>query len=484
MPATAFRWLTDRLLLQDEIGSGGAAVVHFGRLFGPGGFVRTVAIKRLHDQYVGDPEFARMMLDEARLAARIQHPNVVATLDVLATDGELFIVLEHIHGETLARLMRRAQERGAPVPQSVAAGIMVGVLHGIHAAHEVTTDSGEPMGLVHRDISPQNILVGADGVARVLDFGIAKAVGRVSRTSQGRIKGKVAYMAPEQVRGEAVDRRADVFGAAVVLWELLTNERLFAGENSAESIARVLAGKVRRPSEIAPSIPPAIDDIVLSGLAPRRDGRFPSAFAMATAIEGVVPPATPRIIAEWVTSLADEALRERKERALRLSSIPIHDQGTGGSLVGPATDESEAPTIQEQRSKDPQEASLLGNSWVSRPNAKDRGGPSRVGALLLSALIVLAIGIGGATWWQHRGTSSTPTPATSTVVAAPPDTAATPTPSPVAPPESEPAAPVPSSSAPVVVRGASPPMKRSVVPRAKPARPDAGPLVDPKAERF
>ena len=314
MAAPVPRWLTERLVLQDEIGSGGVAAVHLGRLLGPGGFARTVAIKRLHEQFVGDPEFVGMMLDEARLAARIQHPNVVATLDVVAFENELFIVLEHVQGETLARLMSAARRTESPPPADIAAGIMVGVLHGLHAAHEVTTDSGKHLDLVHRDVSPQNILVGADGLARVLDFGIAKAADRLTKTSQGKIKGKVAYMAPEQVYGHDVDRRADVFGASVVLWELLTTQRLFAADSSAESMARVVGAQIRPPSELVTSLPSTVDEVVLKGLARRPEARYPSALAMATAIESAVRIATPRAIAEWVTALAGEALRKRRDR--------------------------------------------------------------------------------------------------------------------------------------------------------------------------
>src|SRR5580700_11191148 len=223
-----------RYALHHEIASGGMATVHIGRLLGPVGFARTVAIKRLHPHLARNPEFVAMFLDEARLAARIRHPNVVSTLDVVATEGELFVVMEYVPGDSLARLLFAAKERSERVPLSVAASIMVDMLHGLHAAHEASDERGQPLNLVHRDVSPHNVLVGTDGAAHLIDFGVAKATGRAQVTREGQLKGKLAYMAPEQLGGSPVDRRADVFGASVVLWEMLTGQRLFDGADEGE----------------------------------------------------------------------------------------------------------------------------------------------------------------------------------------------------------------------------------------------------------
>src|ERR1700729_765840 len=192
--------IVGRYALYGELASGGMATVHLGRLLGPVGFSRTVAIKRLHAQFAKDPEFVSMFLDEARLAARIRHPNVVQTLDVVATEGELFVVMDYVQGESLSRLLRASRTVG-PIPVRVASAILCGALHGLHAAHEATDEHGVPLGLVHRDMSPQNVLVDVDGSARVLDFGVAKAAGRTQTTGRGKIKGKLRYMAPEQIQG-------------------------------------------------------------------------------------------------------------------------------------------------------------------------------------------------------------------------------------------------------------------------------------------
>src|SRR5262249_54371047 len=161
---------------------------HFGRLLGPIGFARTVAIKQLFPHFASDPEFVSALLDEARLAARIQHPNVVPVLDVVALEGEIFLVMEYVHGESLSRLLRLARDPGATVPPRIASAILSHALHGLHAAHEAKSEGGERLDTVHRDVSPQNILVGADGVARVFDFGIAKAKFRSQMTRDGQVK--------------------------------------------------------------------------------------------------------------------------------------------------------------------------------------------------------------------------------------------------------------------------------------------------------
>ncbi|MGK4005156.1 serine/threonine-protein kinase [Sorangium sp. So ce1036] len=300
----------DRYTLHGVIASGGMASVHFGRLVGARGFARTVAIKRLHPQFAMDPEFSSMLLDEARLAVRIHHPNVVATLDSVQADGELFLVMEYIAGESLAGLLREAGQRGARVPQPIGSAILAGALAGLHAAHEATAEDGAPLQIVHRDVSPQNILVGEDGIARVLDFGIARAAVRSQVSREGQLKGKLSYMAPEQLRGAPLTRRTDIYAAAVVLWEVLTGRRLFTGDSDAAIFGRILEGVIQPPSAFG-EVSEELDRVVLRGLAKDPERRYATALEMAAALEAALPPASPRAVGAWVEETAEPLLAAR-----------------------------------------------------------------------------------------------------------------------------------------------------------------------------
>jgi serine/threonine-protein kinase len=324
VPSATAPLVVGRYALFDELAAGGMATVHLGRLLGPVGFGRTVAVKRLHDHYLADQEFLTMFMDEARVAARIRHPNVVPMVDVVQSGHVLLLVMDYVHGESLSRLIRAARAAGGKLPYRVTTAIIYGALLGLHAAHETRSATGELLGVVHRDVSPQNIMVGADGIARVLDFGIAKAAGRAQVTREGQIKGKLAYMAPEQVRGQ-VDRRTDIFAAAVCLWEALAGKRLHEGMKDVEIVTRVITGKFTAPSLVNADVPPALDAIVLRGLDPNPDKRFLTARDMAIEIERTVGLATPSEVSEVVERLAADALRVRNEKvhAIELAAAAL-----------------------------------------------------------------------------------------------------------------------------------------------------------------
>jgi serine/threonine-protein kinase len=311
-----------------KIASGGMASVHFGRLLGAVGFSRTVAIKRLHPHLAEDPEFVSTMIDEARLAARIHHPNVVPTLDVVSAMGELLVVMEYVRGESLARLFRAETERDRRIPLPLVSAIITGALHGLHAAHEARSDKGAPLGIVHRDVSPQNILVGVDGLARIIDFGVAKAAGRLQTTRDGVIKGKMAYMAPEQLMASEARRAVDIYAMGVVLWEMLAGRRLFTSESEGQLVALALAGVKVAPSAHAPGLPPELDALVMKALATEPAKRFGSAEEMAEALRRTVPPAFSTDVGRWVEDAAREALRGREaalaeiESGSRMATLP------------------------------------------------------------------------------------------------------------------------------------------------------------------
>jgi serine/threonine-protein kinase len=304
-----------RYLVQDLIASGGMASVHIGRITGPAGFTRVVAIKQLHEHLSGDPEFVSMFLDEARLTGCVQHPNVVATLDVVMDQGELFLVMEYVLGGSLAQLMSGARRAGEPAALPVASSIMGGTLAGLHAAHEACTNRGQPLDIVHRDVTPHNILVGADGIARVADFGIAKAAARMHSTKEGKIKGKLAYMAPEQLRGGAVDRRTDIYSAGVVLWELTTSKRLFSGGDPAAVVGAVFRGPPSQPSAHRPEVPRALDDVVSRATAMDPVSRYATALDFLVDLERAVPPAPAHQVGAWVDSMVGPKLAELRKLA-------------------------------------------------------------------------------------------------------------------------------------------------------------------------
>jgi eukaryotic-like serine/threonine-protein kinase len=309
-----------RYALYDELASGGMATVYLARLRGEVGFARVVAVKMLHAQYAREDAFRAMFLDEARLVSRIRHPNVVATLDVMQDEGELLLVMEYVHGETLARLLRQTSELGESVPLGVAVSIVADVLEGLHAAHEARSESGEPLRIVHRDVSPQNVLVAADGVAHVADFGVAKAVGRLAeKYSNQAVKGKAGYMPPEQMRGGG-DHRADIYAAGVVLWEALVGERLFTGDSFLEIVTKALDAPVPPPSSKRPDVTPELDAVVKRAVSHDPAKRFATAREMAVALEAAFPRARARDVGEWVKHAASDMLEQRRAQIERIET--------------------------------------------------------------------------------------------------------------------------------------------------------------------
>ena len=274
-----------RYELLGEIAAGGMAKVYLGRVVGEGGFEREVAVKVMHEHLAGDPEFVGMFLDEARLAARIRHPNVVPTVDVQKTEQAMFLVMDFIEGLSLAGLLKQLKKRGEMLPLDIAVRVLMDTLQGLHAAHELTDRDGKTLNLVHRDVSPANVLVGTDGVSRITDFGVARAEARLTSTRGGQVKGKLQYMPPEQIIADEVDRRADVYSTGVVLWEVLSGKRLFDAQHEGALLQQVLNGATVSPGQLNPGVPPAIDEICMRALSVDANGRFASAAVMAEELE-------------------------------------------------------------------------------------------------------------------------------------------------------------------------------------------------------
>jgi eukaryotic-like serine/threonine-protein kinase len=449
-----------RYALFGEIASGGMATVHFGRLLGPVGFARTVAIKRLHPQFARDPEFVSMFLDEARVAARIQHPNVVATIDVVALEGELFLVMEYVLGESFSKLLRSARNRGQRVPLRIVTALLAGTLHGLHAAHEAKSEHGEALGIVHRDVSPQNVIVGIDGVPRVLDFGVAKAVGRLQSTREGQLKGKLSYMAPEQIRAGQVDRRTDIYAATIMLWEALVGRRLYDGDNEANVLSLVLEGSVQPPSMHVPDIPPTLDAIVMRGLERDPEKRFATAREMAIAIERQVGFASSSEVAEWVEEAAAASIQRRAEKVKEIESISMvlangeSDRQSSAYLSGDSY-VSDAPTIASSSNEvltgDPSTASAAYRlEALERSSARSKATTAIVAAV--SLFLALLFGTLLVVQLNKRGGEASAAAATDTSAVAVPATPATTTASAAA---VETAAPTPSAAASADADGAA-----------------------------
>ncbi len=334
-PSTAR--LIGRYFMHAPIAAGGMGTVHLGALLGEAGFQRTVAIKRLNREWVGEHAFEEGLLEEAKLAARIQHPNVIRTVDLIRADGEVFVVMDYVEGESLSQLIVLASRRGVTIPVEISVAIIIDALRGLHAAHTARSKQGRRLVIVHRDVSPQNILVGTDGLSRVLDFGIAE--GREQKTRRGddaviyddELKGKLSYMAPEQLHGVATVR-TDGYAAAVVLWELLTLRRLFDVDELYEAVALIEAGDVVPPSVHAPEVSPELDAIVLKGLSRDPADRFASASAFAEALEDCVRAERATRVASWLRELASEVLAKRTAQ-LELLERELGDGAASSVLV-------------------------------------------------------------------------------------------------------------------------------------------------------
>ncbi|MCR9163989.1 MAG: serine/threonine protein kinase [Nannocystaceae bacterium] len=274
------RILRGRYELIHRLGHGGMASVYLGRAIGTAGFERLVAVKVIHPHLVNEAEFVEMFLDEARIAAKIHHPNVCETIDLGDDDGVFFMVMEYVEGETLSSLVRQLRKRDQKLPIAVALQIAADACRGLEAAHSLKDHDGTALDLVHRDVSPHNLLVTMDGRVKVVDFGIMKAAGKRSNTLTGQLRGKLTYMSPEQARGEPVDRRSDIYAMGVILWELLAGARFYRGETDSEILAQVGLGRRQDISEFRDDIPESVTKVLDSALAQSRHDRYESADEM------------------------------------------------------------------------------------------------------------------------------------------------------------------------------------------------------------
>ncbi|MFO0556394.1 MAG: protein kinase [Polyangiales bacterium] len=345
-----------RYELRYRLASGGMASVYLAKARGHAQFEKWVAVKVIAPQLATDRSFVRMFLDEARLVARLNHPNICAVLDFGEADSTYFLTMEYLHGESLSTLIKSSLKIGAPLPVPVACRIVADAARGLHAAHELKLSDGRFANVVHRDVSPQNIFVLYDGVTKVVDFGIARSVDRTAeRTSTGMIKGKLAYMAPEQLRGIEPDRRVDVFALGVVLWECITGKRLFQRQVEAATMCAVLQDPIQPPSSVAPGIAKELDAIIEKALCRNPDERYQTAAELAREIDRFVAsrgvPAGPDEVADLMKQHFAERIAQRDKllhadlapapNHIREEAIAVESAFGNRETIAPPPDESD-----------------------------------------------------------------------------------------------------------------------------------------------
>jgi serine/threonine-protein kinase len=304
-----------RYELIGELARGGMGTVYLARHAGEAGFQRLFAVKVMHAHLAEEGDFVDMLRDEARLAARIHHPNVVAIVDLGSQDDLHYVVMDYVEGPPFGTLIKRS---GAELNLERILTVVADTLEGIHAAHILTDEDGNELNIVHRDVSPQNILVGADGVARITDFGIAKAETRIASTRPGTRKGKLAFMSPEQITNdETVDKRADIWAAGVVLWTALAGKNLFRAESDAATMHSVLTKEIPVPSSVGRKPPAFLDEVVMRALQRKPEDRYASALEMADALRTVAAQnglqCSRQKVASWVNELFTDELALRRK---------------------------------------------------------------------------------------------------------------------------------------------------------------------------
>jgi serine/threonine-protein kinase len=297
-----------RYSLLYRFGAGGMASVYLARLMGAQGFEKLIALKVIHDRLADDPTFVKMFIDEARLASRINHPNVAQTFEFGRVAQTYFIAMEYVEGESLSTILKHRRPAA-----TASARIIADAAAGLHAAHETRGADGKLLDVVHRDVSPHNIMVSYSGSVKLVDFGVARARGKLHTTQEGSLKGKFSYMAPELIEHVPVDRRTDVFSLGIVLYEMIAHRRLFKGENEAESLNKVLNLEIKPPSEFTDDCPAALEAVVMRALERKKDDRFTTAQEMQQALERFLMEAGEVVLPADVGKMMHEVFHDRIE---------------------------------------------------------------------------------------------------------------------------------------------------------------------------
>jgi len=479
------------------VARGGMASVWAARLKGTRGFQKLVAIKTMLPGLVDDPSFERMFLDEASLASQVRHPHVIEIMDLGEQDRILYLVMEWVSGEALSIIMKYAATRGG-IPLPIAVHIATQTCRGLHAAHELREPDGELVGLVHRDVSPQNVLVTYDGVVKVVDFGVAKATARLdTQTEAGQLKGKIAYMSPEQLRGEKIDRRTDVFAMGILLYMMTTGKHPFRGDDQAQTIARISSDEPAvLPSTLVPGYPPGLEACLMQALAKDAGKRYPSANDMLLGLTRALPSAMRESTDEEVSEFIRRLLPDRLERQKQAIKQAL-EQADRRDVVRPASPLHEVSTdepatvlegLSPEMTPSADGRSLPGASSSEPPPSFTRLEAQRrrsllyvafAGSLIIVALLSFAFGLDRRS--RRSAAAAPPAPAPTAVVVRSEPAATTP-PSPAITAEPPvPEAPAPSVSAPTAPpRAVSSRRSGTTPPKPAPsAPPREGPFVSP-----
>ncbi len=289
-----------------RLGSGGMATVYVARLSGLAGFERLVAVKAIHQHLADSKKFVDMFLDEARVAAAIHHPNVAEIYEVGKDKDQYFMVGEFVHGYDLGKLLRRSEERRQPLSHGLLAQIGAQICFGLHAAHQTRDKNGNPLDLIHRDVSPNNILISYNGFVKIIDFGVAWASNRLAHTESGALKGKIGYVAPEQITGQTLDRRSDIFSAGVIQYIMATMTHPFPGNSDAERLHKIVTGELVAPREINPDVHPELERIIMKAMSTSPADRYDSAAQMGQDLEAFAESTGAEIKSETLSTLMFE----------------------------------------------------------------------------------------------------------------------------------------------------------------------------------
>lgn len=405
-----------------RLATGGMAEIFLARAQAIHGFEKLVVLKRILPQHAQSEDFIRMFLAEARLAARLHHPNIVQVYDIGEEASTYFFTMEYVQGQDLRRLVRAARRKQTPIPLEHILHVIMGMAGGLHHAHEKMGSDGQPLGIVHRDVSPSNVLVTYDGDVKVVDFGIAKAAAAQVSTIAGTLKGKIPYMSPEQCRGEAVDRRSDIFSIGTLLWELTTGKRLFAGENEFAILNRVAKADVPPPSSIRPQYPPELEAIVMRALAMRPEDRYMTAIDLQIDLEDFARearlPVSSARMGRFMRKLFEDDIRTT---ATELQSAPPSAAPGGTMIVAPGALEAgiadlTPSEVRQHAAPTPglahEDYNVGSGTDISVGSVPGR---SRGPAIAVGAGFLLTLGLGGGLWVMSSGDTTASTPANADV---------------------------------------------------------------------